>query len=66
MELKGPSVAELKKFMRFETVVDFYTMTNQHFRGKIMWADEVAIQIKLDNEKIVTMMKTAIAYYTAA
>jgi hypothetical protein len=66
MELKGPSVAELKKFMRFETSVDFYTITNQHFRGKIMWADEAAFQIKLDNEKVVTLVRTAVAYYSAA
>jgi len=66
MELKGPSVAELKKFIKFETAVDFYTITNQHFRGKIMWVDESAIQIRLDNEKIVTLVKTAIAYYTSA
>jgi hypothetical protein len=66
MELKGPSVAEIKKFIKFEITVDFYTITNQHFRGKVQWADESAFHIKLENEKMVTLLRTAITYYSAA
>ena len=65
MELKGPSEAEVKKFIKFETAVDFYTMSSLHFRGKLLWADDTAYHISLENEKTLTLMKTAIVYYSA-
>jgi len=65
MELKGPSEAEVKKFIKFETIIDFYTVSNLHFRGKLLWVDDTAYHINLENEKTITLMKTAIVYYTA-
>lgn len=64
MELKGPSEAEIKKFIKFETLVDFYTINNLHFRGRVVWADNFAFHIQLEGEKQVTIAKTALAYYS--
>jgi len=63
MELKGPSEAEVKKFIKLEMKLDIYTTTNQHFRGTLLWADQSAFHIKLENDKTITLLKTAVVYY---
>lgn len=65
MELKGPSEAEIKKLIKFEAKVEFCTTTNQHFRGIVLWADQSAYHLKLENDRTVTLLKSAVVYYTA-
>lgn len=65
MELKGPSEAELKKFIRLEVNMEFVLTTGQHFKGKLLWADNMAFHVKLENEKIITILRHAIIYYSA-
>lgn len=66
MELKGPSEAEVKKFIKLEARMEFITVAAHHFRGTLLWADHSAFHIKLDeSEKTITLLKTAIVYYAA-
>jgi hypothetical protein len=65
MELKGPSHAEIKKFIRMETNLEFITLSSQHFRGYLLWADDTAFHIKLDIGKTITLLKHSIVYYAA-
>jgi len=63
MELKGPSEAEIKKIIKFEQKIDIYTLNNLHFRGIVLWADQAAIHVKLENDKTLTLMRNAVSYY---
>jgi hypothetical protein len=65
MELKGPSEAEVKKFIKLEAKLEFITVAAHHFRGILLWADQSAYHIKLENEKTITLLKTAVVYYSA-
>ncbi|HBG49645.1 MAG TPA: hypothetical protein DDW90_09130 [Cyanobacteria bacterium UBA9971] len=65
MELKGPSEAEVKKFIKFEARMEFITVAGHHFRGTLLWADHSAFHVKLENEKTITLLKTALVYYAA-
>ncbi|MEI8389984.1 MAG: hypothetical protein WCG23_08880 [bacterium] len=65
MELKGPTEAEIKKFIQHEARLEFITTAAHHFRGILLWADQSAFHIKLENEKTITLLKTAVVYYSA-
>jgi len=66
MELKGPSEAEIKKYIKLEARMEFVTIAGQHFRGILLWADQSAFHVKLDeSDKTITLMKTAVVYYAA-
>lgn len=65
MELKGPSEAEIKKFIKFESRMEFITVAAHHFRGTLLWADQSAFHVKLESEKTITILKTALVYYAA-
>lgn len=66
MELKGPSEAEIKKFIKLEARMEFVTVAGQHFRGTLLWADQEAFHIKFDeSDKTITLLKSAIVYYAA-
>lgn len=64
MELKGPSEAEIKKFIKFETKIEFVTTGGQHFKGTVLWADDNAFHIKLENDRTVTLLRNATIYYS--
>lgn len=65
MELKGPSEAEVKKFIKLEARLEFITVAGHHFRGTLLWADTSAFHVKLENEKTITLLKSAVVYYAA-
>jgi len=65
MELKGPSEAEIKKFIKLEAKMEFVTTSGQHFKGTLLWADSSAFHIKFENDKTITLLKNAIVYYSA-
>lgn len=71
MELKGPSEAEIKKFIKLESKVEFVTLTNQHIKGIILWADDSAFHLKIENElkteneRTLTLLRSAVVYYTS-
>ena len=65
MELKGPSEAEVKKFIKLEARMEFITTAGHHFRGTLLWADYSAFHIKLENEKTITLLRQAVVYYAA-
>ena len=65
MELRGPSEAEVKKFIKLEVRLEFITVAGHHFRGILLWADQSAFHVKLENEKTITILKSALVYYAA-
>ena len=64
MELKGPSEAEIKKFIRLEMEVEFVLLNSQHIKGQVLWADDNAFQVRMPNEKVITVLRPAVLYYS--
>lgn len=65
MELKGPGEAEIKKIIRLDMDVDFTLVNSKNFKGKLLWADNSAFHLKLENDKTITLLRSAVAYYSA-
>jgi hypothetical protein len=63
IELKGPSAAEIKKIIREKSIVEFNLINGKTLTGSIVWADENAFHIQSDHNKVLTVLRTAIAYY---
>lgn len=61
--LKGPTVSEIKKFIKEEIKVEFNTINNKTFTGKIIWFDDNSFHLVLENGEVITLSRNAIAYY---
>ena len=63
-ELKGPSYSEIKQFIQNKDLIEFNTVNNKILSGQICWFDNNSFHIKLENEKHITLLYSAIVYYT--
>jgi len=61
--LKGPTFSEIKKFIKEEIKVEFNTINNKTFTGKIIWFDDYSFHLAQENGVEVTLLRNAIAYY---
>lgn len=62
--LNGPSIHEIKEFIKNKTQILFCLSNNTEFKGQIVWSDDNAFHISLsDKEQTVTILKSAILYY---
>ncbi len=64
MEFKGPSVFEIKNFIKEKALVEFKTINDKSLKGRILWFDKDSFHLELENQKNITILKTAISYYT--
>lgn len=64
IELKGPSVFEIKQFIQNNDLIEFYTINDKILSGRIIWSDDEGFHIKLDDGQELTIMKKSIVYYS--
>ncbi|OGI21078.1 MAG: hypothetical protein A2287_01655 [Candidatus Melainabacteria bacterium RIFOXYA12_FULL_32_12] len=62
-DLKGPSLSEIKQFIKDKIWVDFHTVNDKVFKGQIIWFDDSAFHINLENGQAITILRIAIVYY---
>ncbi|MFH0703140.1 MAG: hypothetical protein V2B14_06360 [bacterium] len=62
-ELKGPSVFEIKQFIKDKIWIEFHIIDNKTFKGQIIWFDDDAFHIILENSQKITLLKNSIIYY---
>ena len=64
-EAKGPSVAELQRFIREKTELEFILSNGSTERGVLRWFDENAFSIQQDVGSLTVLRTGVIAYRTA-
>lgn len=62
-EPKGPSVAELQRFIRNETNLEFLLVDGERLTGKLNWFDGEAFSVTNDDEEPVTILRSAVIAY---
>ena len=60
---KGPSVAELQKFMREKARIEFHLMNGEKTEGVLRWFDEDAFSIELEEKSFLTILRRGIISY---
>jgi len=63
---KTPCVAELEKYVREKTRLEFWVATGDRIFGKIRWFDEEAIALIDDAGDAVTLLKSSVIGYKPA
>jgi len=66
IEIKGPSSAEIKNFIKEKSVVDFFMINSKTIRGQILWHDENVFHINSEDGQVLTIFKRAVMYYSKA
>ncbi len=64
-EAKGPSVAELQRFIREKAELEFILSNGSTERGVLRWFDENAFSIQQDVGSLTVLRTGVIAYRTA-
>ncbi|MFA7337975.1 MAG: hypothetical protein WC028_14405 [Candidatus Obscuribacterales bacterium] len=64
---KTPTTAELQKFIRELTVLEFFSLDGKgsKYIGALRWFDEEAFHIKQDDGSEMTLLRSAILGYRA-
>jgi hypothetical protein len=66
IDLKGPTTAEIKKFIKAKSMVEFCLIGDKRLSGQILWHDEAAFHIRTGEGTEITIPKTAVIFYMAA
>ena len=66
VENKGPSIAELQRFVRSQTRLEFWLVTGKSFQGSLRWFDEHCYSIIEDDGGAVTLVKSGVVGYKPA
>jgi hypothetical protein len=66
LENKGPSIAELQRFVRDQTRLEFWLISGKTCLGVLRWFDEHCYSLLQDDGTPVTLVKTAVVGYKAA
>ncbi|MEI7475401.1 MAG: hypothetical protein WCK67_11560 [bacterium] len=64
-ENQGPSLFELKNFIINKKIVSFHLLNDKVITGNIIWHDVFCFHVKTDTGQEITVLKSAIAFYTA-
>lgn len=66
-ENKKPSVAELQKFIREKTALEFLSLDSKgsKYAGLLRWFDDDTFHIKSDDGSELTLLRSAILGYRA-
>ena len=62
-ELKGPTLFEIKQFIKDKTLIEFHTIDEKTINGHIIWYDDNAFHLSLENKKEITLLRRAVIYY---
>lgn len=60
---KGPSVAELEKYVRDKVRLEFFVSGGERFCGTLRWFDEDAFALSADGGEPVTLLKSSVIGY---
>ena len=62
---KAPSVAELQKFVREKTKIEFLLVNSKKISGTLRWFDEHCFSVSEKDDAVITVMRTAVLTYRA-
>jgi hypothetical protein len=65
-ENKGPSIAELQKFIRDKARVEFLLSNGDRLVGTLRWFDEQAFSVTPDGEQPITILRMSVVAYRQA
>jgi len=60
---KAPSVAELQKFVREKSKLEFHLINGERMTGTLRWFDEHSFSISQEADGVVTLLRTAVISY---
>lgn len=63
-DLKGPSLFEIKQFIRNKSWITFHTINDRIFKGQIIWFDDDTFHISLENNQKITILRHAVIFYS--
>lgn len=64
-ENRGPSVAELQKFVREKKRIEFLLVNGERLTGVLRWFDESAFCLVEGEDETVTLLRQAVMAYRA-
>lgn len=64
-EAQGPASFEIKNFITAKKTVSFHLLNEKIIAGKISWNDNNCFHIQTEYGEEITLLKSAIAYYSA-
>jgi hypothetical protein len=62
-ENKGPSIAELQRFIRDKTQLEFILVNSQKISGRLRWFDEECFSVVQGDESNITLLKLGVIGY---
>lgn len=65
-ENKGPSIAELQRFIREKTQLEFILVNGQKIAGRLRWFDEEGFSVVQTDESHITLLKSGVIGYRSA
>jgi hypothetical protein len=60
---KGPSTAELQRYIREKKQIEIILLTGQKIRGSMKWFDEYAYCVTMEDGETITLLRTAVIGY---
>lgn len=63
---KGPSIAELQRYIREKTRMEFLLTNGDRLIGTLRWFDEQAFSVSRDDGEQVTILRAAVLGYLRA
>lgn len=65
-EGRGPSVAEIQRFIREGVLLEFIIIGGGSIRGKLRWFDDQAFSVKPDGSNPITVLRHSVVGYRVA
>lgn len=62
-EGKGPSIAELQRFIREQSKLEFLLSNGDRLVGRLRWFDEQAFSVVPDGQEPITILRVAVLAY---
>lgn len=62
-ENKGPSIAELQRYIREQKQLEFLLSNGDRLIGKLKWFDEQAFSVVTEGEDQITILRLAVLAY---
>ena len=60
---KGPSVAELQRFIREQSKLEFLLTNGDRLIGRLRWFDEHAFSVIPEDQQPITVLRVAVVAY---
>jgi hypothetical protein len=60
---KGPSIAELQRFVKEKAKLEFWLSTGKTITGRLRWFDENCFSVVQDDDSFITLTKSGVVGY---